>query len=388
MIIKPSERLQEVKEYYFSIKLKEIAQRIASGKEIVNLGIGSPDLAPPPEVISAMKNATDEKEAHAYKSYEGIPPLRKAMTDFYKTSFGVRLDETSEVLPLMGSKEGITHISMAFLNKGDAVLIPNPGYPTYTSVTNLVGATSIYYDLDPGNDWLPNLELLTCHQDLSKVKIMWLNYPNMPTGAPASEQYFDKLIAFAKEHQILLVNDNPYAFVLNNKPVSILSRPKAKNACIELNSLSKTFNMAGWRIGMVAGDKNYLDPILRVKSNMDSGMFYPLQIGAIKALSMTASWIPKLNKIYSERRLLIWELLEHIHCVYRKDYGGMFVWGKLPKGMSSETITDKLLNEYDTFVTPGSIFGSNGSGYIRLSLCVDTLQIQKVIQRIKLCPLW
>lgn len=387
MITTVADRLKEVKEYYFSIKLREVAARIKAGQDIVNLGIGSPDLPPPSEVVEVMKAATQDEMAHAYKSYQGIPQLREAMASFYKDNFKVLLDSDKEVLPLMGSKEGIMHLSMAFLNQGDAVLIPNPGYPTYTSVTKLVGATPIYYDLNPDDHWFSDLRILEQKVDLSRVKLMWLNYPNMPTGALADAQQYDAFIAFARKHRILLVNDNPYAFILNDKPMSILSRPHAKEVALELNSLSKTFNMAGWRIGMLMGHQDYLQAVLKIKSNMDSGMFYPLQMGAVKALSNTDVRVKSLNKIYAKRRKLIWQLLDLMGCTYRKDFGGLFVWAKIPKGKTSAQMTDLMLDDYETFVAPGTIFGSGGKGYIRLSLCVCETNIQKVINRIKNKPL-
>lgn len=381
-----ADRLKTVQEYYFSKKLQEVASLISSGKDIVNLGIGSPDLPPPEKAVTALQKALENPTAHQYKSYRGIPQLREAISVFYQNHFQVNVDATQEVLPLMGSKEGIMHISMAFLNEGDGVLIPNPGYPTYTSVTKLLQATPIYYDLDPNKNWQANLQTLS-KIDLSRVKIMWLNYPNMPTGAPASEKYYKELIDFATAHQIILVNDNPYAFILNDTPLSILKLDGAKNVAIELNSLSKTFHMAGWRMGMVLAKSEFINAILKVKSNMDSGMFYPLQMGAITALKTPSSWLKKQSKIYEKRRLKIWELLDLMGCQYRKNYGGMFVWAKLSGTTTAEKMTDKMLYEYDTFITPGTIFGSGGKGYVRLSLCVCEKDIEKVINRLKNNPL-
>ncbi|WP_296148574.1 aminotransferase class I/II-fold pyridoxal phosphate-dependent enzyme [uncultured Flavobacterium sp.] len=375
-------RLNTVEEYYFSRKLREVRQMISEGKPVINMGIGSPDLAPPKTAIGAMKNAMDDDKAHEYQSYQGLPELRKGIADFYKAQFDVSLDINSEILPLMGSKEGIMHISLAFLNEGDKVLIPNPGYPTYSSVTNLVGAKSIFYDLLEENNWQPNLELLE-KQDLSKVKLMWINYPNMPTGANGNFELFQKLIAFAKKHQIVLVNDNPYSFVLNKNPMSIFQVEGAKDIALELNSLSKTFNMSGWRIGMVSGKSEFIDAILKVKSNMDSGMFYGIQKGAIEALKCGKEWFDGQSEIYAKRRSLIFELAEKLNCTFDKKAVGMFVWAKLPEGIkSSEEFIDSILIEKNIFITPGTIFGSNGEGYIRFSLCIAEEKIREAIGRL------
>ena len=374
-------RLNTVEEYYFSRKLREVRQMISEGKPVINMGIGSPDLAPPKTAIEAMKNAMDDDKAHQYQSYQGLPELRKGIADFYKTQFDVSLDINSEILPLMGSKEGIMHISLAFLNEGDEVLIPNPGYPTYSSVTNLVGAKSVFYDLLEENNWQPNLELLE-KQDLSKVKLMWINYPNMPTGANGNLELFQKLIAFAMKHQIVLINDNPYSFVLNENPMSIFQVDGAKEIALELNSLSKTFNMSGWRIGMVSGKSEFIDAILKVKSNMDSGMFYGIQKGAIEALKCGKEWFDAQSEIYAKRRNLIFELAEKLHCKFDRNSVGMFVWAKLPAGIkSSEKFIDNILIEKNIFITPGTIFGSNGEGYIRFSLCIKEEKIIGAIGR-------
>ena len=373
-----AQRLETVKEYYFSIKLREVSALIAAGKPIINLGIGSPDLNPPVEVLEALKNA----DVHGYQNYQGIPELRKSLGDFYKKHYEVNLSSDNEILPLMGSKEGILHISMAYLNAGDEVLIPNPGYPTYTSVTNLVQAKPVFYDLIEENNWQPDFESLE-KLNLSKVKIMWVNYPHMPTGSNADEDLFEKLIGFAKKHEILIVNDNPYSFILNNNPKSILSVNGAKDVAIELNSLSKSFNLAGWRIGMVVGSSTYLNNILKVKSNMDSGMYYGIQQGAIAALNLSDAWFGKINAIYTKRRVVIWEICDHINCAYDKLSTGMFVWAKIPKEKKSNEITDELLYKYNVFITPGTVFGSNGEGYIRFSLCVPEDKIKEVLTRIK-----
>lgn len=374
-------RLHSVEEYYFSKKLKEVNFLKSQGKPIINLGIGSPDLQPPGKVISAIAESFKASNAHKYQSYQGLPELREAIAGFYKQHFNVSVSATTEVLPLMGSKEGIMHISMAFLNEGDAVLIPNPGYPTYTSVTKLLQAEPIFYNLDEDNNWCPNIEELE-KQDLSKVKIMWLNYPHMPTGAKATKEIFKKLIAFAKKHDILLVNDNPYSFILNNEPLSLLSIEGSKSHCLELNSLSKTFNMAGWRVGMLLGNYNLLNAVLKVKSNMDSGMFYGIQKGAIEALNSSKMWFVSLNNVYEQRRKLVWELVTKLNCAFDKDASGLFVWAKLPSHFKSEEFIDKLLTEHNLFITPGTIFGSQGEGYVRFSLCATTEEIIEAIARV------
>ena len=382
MIIKKSNRLNNVKEYYFSTKLQEIRTLITNGKPIINLGIGSPDLAPPKQAIEAISKAVLSTKNHSYRSYKGLPAFRNAIAQFYKNHFDVSLNSANEILPLMGSKEGIMHISMAFLNEGDQVLIPNPGYMTYTSVTNLVKATPIYYDLSEETNWKPNFEALE-KLDLQKVKIMWLNYPHMPTGTTATKELFKKLIAFAKKHQILLVNDNPYSFILNDNPLSILSIKGAKEVALELNSLSKTYNMAGWRVGMVLGKSSYLQTILQVKSNMDSGMFYGIQKGAIAALDVSDKWFKELNTIYQKRRKVIWQILDKLNCKYDKNTVGLFVWAKIPKGENSEKLTDRLLYKNDVFITPGTVFGTNGEGYIRVSLCVNENKLKEVLKRLR-----
>ena len=353
------------------------------GKPIINMGIGSPDLKPSKLVVEAIQNAMNDGFAHQYQSYQGLPELRKGMSNFYKKFFDVDVDFNSEILPLMGSKEGIMHISLAFLNEGDAVLIPNPGYPTYSSVTNLVGAIPIFYDLAAENNWEPNFEALE-KLNLSKVKLMWVNYPNMPTGASGNLNLFAKLVAFAKKHQILIVNDNPYSFVLNDNPISILQIDGAKEVTLELNSLSKTYNMAGWRVGMVLGNSKLIDAILKVKSNMDSGMFYGIQKGAIEALKLDKSWFEKQNAIYKRRRDLVFQLANILKCTYDKNSVGLFVWAKLPLGITnSEDFVNQLLYDKDLFITPGTIFGSNGEGYIRFSLCVDEEKIIEVLKRFR-----
>ncbi len=376
-----ADRLKSVQEYYFSKKLREVRSLIAQGKPIINMGIGSPDLPPSPEVLNALKEAVSEPGASQYQSYQGLPELREAMTAFYKNKFGFSLNPASEVLPLMGSKEGIMHISMAFLNAGDEVLLPNPGYPTYAAVTKLVEAIPRTYDLKEENEWFPNLEVLA-EQDLSKVKLMWISYPHMPTGATASKAQLTELVAFARAHDILLVNDNPYSFVLTNNPTSLLSIDGAKENCMELNSLSKTFNMAGWRVGMLLGNAENINAVLKVKSNMDSGMFYGIQKGAIVALKSNNAWFLELDKVYHERRKLMFELVDKLGASYDDNAVGMFVWAKLPKGSNtSEEYIDELLYDKNIFIAPGTIFGSNGEGYIRFSLCVPAEKLQEAINR-------
>lgn len=374
-------RLQSVEEYYFSKKLKEVRQLINDGKPIINIGIGSPDFLPPESVINSFKESLYDVGAHKYQSYQGIPEFRKAVSNFYSKNYNVQINPSSEVLPLMGSKEGILHISLAVLNEGDQVLIPNPGYPTYTSVTKLIGAIPLFYDLIEENNYQPNFDELEKH-DLSKVKIMWVNYPHMPTGASAIKDTYEKLIAFGKKHHILIVNDNPYSFILNNSPKSILEITGAKDIALELNSLSKTFNMAGWRVGMLLGNEDFLNKVLKVKTQMDSGMFYSVQKGAIEALNTSSTWILEQNKIYQRRRELIWELVEQLNCTYDKNTSGMFVWAKLPSGKKSTEMTDTLLYEYSIFIAPGTIFGSLGEGYIRFSLCISEEKIKEAINRI------
>ena len=379
-MIQTAKRLQSVQEYYFSRKLREVRQLIADGKPVINMGIGSPDLAPDMTVIESMQKAMFDDKAHEYQSYQGLPELRKGMADFYKNHFNVDLDFNTEILPLMGSKEGIMHISLAFLNEGDEVLIPNPGYPTYASVTELVQAKAVYYDLTAATNWQPDFDALE-KTDLSKVKLMWVSYPHMPTGANGTLELFKDLIAFGKKHNILIVNDNPYSFVLNGNPLSILQVEGSKEIAIELNSLSKTYNMAGWRVGMVMGNPTLIDAILKVKSNMDSGMFYGIQKGAIEALKLGNDWFEKQNEIYTKRRNLIFKLAEKLNCVFDKNSVGLFVWAKLPEGIMSEEFIDKVLIEKHIFITPGTIFGSNGENYIRFSLCVTEEKIQQAIER-------
>jgi len=380
-MIPKADRLQHVKEYYFSSKLREVRQLKAAGKPVINIGIGSPDLDPPLSVSRAMQNALEQNHIHGYQSYQGLPELRNSIAAFYLQHYYVKADPESEILPLMGSKEGIMHISMAFLNAGDKVLIPNPGYPTYASVTNLVQADPVFYDLVEENHWFPDLVALA-KTDLSKVKLMWVSYPHMPTGSKPTKQLFEKLVAFGRKHQILIINDNPYSFILNDTPLSILSVPGAKDVALELNSLSKTFNMAGWRVGMVLGSAQNIQAILEVKSNMDSGMFYGIQQGAIAALNSDKNWFKNLSSTYKDRRKVAWQIAEILGCTYDKNSAGLFIWAKLPEGKKAEQVADELLYKYDVFLAPGTIFGSNGEGYIRISLCVKESLLSEVLQRL------
>lgn len=380
-MIEVADRLHSVEEYYFSKKLKEVNLLKANGHPIINLGIGSPDLEPPTQVINAITQSLSEPNAHKYQSYQGLPELREAISGFYKQQFNVNVNPDTQVLPLMGSKEGIMHISMAYLNEGDQVLIPNPGYPTYTSVTKLLGAEPIFYDLSEEGNWQPNLEQLET-LNLTKVKIMWLNYPHMPTGTLASKGLFKSLVAFAKKHNILLVNDNPYSFVLNKKPTSILKVEGANQVCLELNSLSKTFNMAGWRVGFLLGSQTHLNNVIKVKSNMDSGMFYGIQKGAIQALKCSEMWYSSLNNVYEQRRELIWKLVDALNCTCNKEAIGLFVWAKLPAHFKAEEFIDTLLKEHSIFIAPGTIFGTQGEGYVRFSLCASTELIEEAIARV------
>ena len=383
-MIKGSNRLDTVSEYYFSKKLREISALEDCGKPVINMGIGSPDLFPSEEIIKALKNSLDHKNAHKYQSYQGLFELRNAISKFYYKFFRVKLNPDNEVLPLIGSKEGIMHISLAFLNPGDEVLIPNPGYPTYLSVTKLVEANPRFYDLSKENNWFPNLNDLE-KKDLSKVKIMWINYPHMPTGSSATLKQFNELVVFTRKKNILLINDNPYSFILNNDFISLLSVNGSKENCMELNSLSKSFNLSGWRIGMLLGSKKNISRILKVKSNMDSGMFYGIQKGAIEALNSDINWFKKLNTIYNKRRKLIWKLASILNCKFERDSKGLFVWAKLPKGINdSKNFIDKLLIDKKIFIAPGAIFGSNGEGYIRFSLCLQENEIMEAIKRCKL----
>ena len=397
MIIQPAKRTESVQEYYFSRKLKEIAQmnaeRACNGEApVINLGIGSPDGMPPAEAIEALCESASQPGNHAYQSYVGLPELRQAFADWYSKWYDVKLDPAKEIQPLVGSKEGILLISLAFLNAGDKVLVPDPGYPTYSSASKLVEAEIVTYDLKEDNGWQPDFDALE-QMDLSGVKIMWTNYPNMPTGAPATEELYAKLVDFGRRHGILICNDNPYSFILNDNPLSILAQPDAKECCLELNSLSKAHNMAGWRVGMVAADADVIAQILKVKSQMDSGMYKPLQLAAVEALRQGPEWFEQLNAEYARRRVLAGEIFDMLGAEYDHNSAGMFLWGKVAEchfertervdKSLGEIVSDKVLYEAGVFITPGFIFGKNGEQYIRISLCAKPEVLQQAADRIR-----
>lgn len=383
MQIQKAKRLSGIGEYYFSQKLREIELLNQQGKNIINLGIGSPDLPPHPSVIEVLQMEAVKPNVHAYQSYKGSPILRNAISNWYQKWYQVELNPDTEILPLIGSKEGIMHICMTYLNEGDQVLIPNPGYPTYTSAVKLAGAIPISFELKEENNWEPDFDLLD-KMDLSKVKLMWVNYPQMPTGRMSSDDLFNKLVAFGINHNILICHDNPYSFVLNDNPMSLLKVPRAKEVVIELNSLSKSQNMAGWRVGMICGSKDKIDDILTFKSNMDSGMFLPIQLAAAKALNLGKEWYDGINEIYFERRKKVFELLDQLNCTYSKEQVGMFVWAKIPStSKDGYELSDRVLYESNVFITPGGIFGSAGNEYIRVSLCGAIEKFIEAINRIK-----
>jgi LL-diaminopimelate aminotransferase len=383
MNIKVSSRLDSINEYYFSKKLKEIADMNAAGKNIINLGIGSPDLPPSVSAIEKLVESAQLPTSHAYQGYVGILPLRQAMADFYKKHYGVSLNPVNEILPLLGSKEGIMHICMTYLEFGDEALLPNPGYPTYRAAVTLAGGKCVDYNLTETNGWLPDLVALA-KQDLSKVKLMFVNYPHMPTGAQGTRAIFEELVAFAKQHNILIINDNPYSFILNEHPLSILSVDGAMDVALELNSLSKSHNMAGWRVGMLAGKAEYLNDVLRFKSNMDSGMFLPVQLAAVEALKADAEWYRDLNDEYRRRQQKVFMLLRLLDCTFDDQQTGMFVWAKIPPQYATGfELSDEILYGANVFITPGGIFGNQGDGYIRASLCAKERVFEAAIERIK-----
>lgn len=372
-----------MKEYYFSRKLKEIDEMRARGINVINLGIGSPDLPPAENVIETLHACALKSNTHGYQSYNGIPALRNAFAGWYKRWFGVGLNPDNEILPLIGSKEGIMHISMAFINQGDEILVPDPGYPAYEAAAKLAGGSVRYYDLTEETGWLPDLDKLES-EGLEKVKLMWINYPHMPTGKKATRELFVRLIDLARKYRFLLCNDNPYSFILNEEHLSLLSVPGSKDVAIELNSLSKSHNMAGWRIGMAAGNPEYIQAIIKVKSNMDSGMFQPLQAAAAEALKAEDSWYSDLNKIYRKRRAIAEEILSSMSCSFDPAQTGLFLWGKIPDGcQSSEELTDRILSDSHVFITPGFIFGSNGRNHVRISLCANENVLADARDRIK-----
>ena len=378
-----AKRLEGIGEYYFSQKLREIDEMNKAGKKVINLGIGSPDLPPHPEVIKTLHEEALKPNQHGYQNYKGSPVLRNAISKWYKKWYNVELNADTEILPLIGSKEGIMHICMTYLNDGDKVLIPNPGYPTYSAAAKIAGADILEYELKEENNWFPDFEEIE-KNDLSKVKLMFVNYPQMPTGQLPTKELFNKLVVFAKQHEILIIHDNPYSLILNETPMSMLSADGAKDVIIELNSLSKSHNMAGWRIGMLVGDKQKIDDVLRFKSNMDSGMFLPLQLAAAKALELGQNWHDEVNIIYRERREKIFELLASLNCSFDKNQAGLFVWASIPLGYKDGyELSDKILKESNVFLTPGGIFGSAGDKYIRVSLCTTEEKIEEAMLRVK-----
>jgi aspartate/methionine/tyrosine aminotransferase len=382
-LIKAASRTGLVNEYYFSAKLAEIARMKLEGADVINLGIGSPDMAPAREVTEELSRSATKDNNHGYQGYRGIPSLRQAFAEWYERFFSVTLDPASEILPLMGSKEGIMHISMAFLDPGDEVLVPDPGYPAYSAAALLAGGKVRTYDLSEENGWMPDIRAIGA-RGVERVKMMWINYPHMPTGAKASSELFEQLVRFAQRNHILLCNDNPYSFILNRDHISILSVPGARETALELNSLSKSHNMAGWRIGMLAGDSSYIDAVLRIKSNMDSGMFLPLQSAAAVALALPDSWYAGLNEAYTRRRILATEILRSLSCTFSEAQSGLFLWGRIPEDRKDAVeLTEELLHGSHLFVTPGSVFGKNGSRYIRISLCADEELLARALSRVR-----
>ena len=382
--IKPANRLASVNEYYFSRKGKEVARMNAEGMNIISLAIGSPDMPPSPQTIETLCEQARRDDVHGYQPTVGIPELRRAMANFYKKWYGVELDPQTEIQPLIGSKEGILHVTLAFVNPSDQVLVPNPGYPTYTSLSRILGAEIVNYDLTPENGWQPDFDALE-RMDLSRVKLMWTNYPNMPTGANAQMETYQKLVDFAQRHNIIVVNDNPYSFILNREHRSILQIPGAKSCCIEFNSMSKSHNMPGWRVGMLSTNAEFIRWILKVKSNIDSGTFRPLQLAAAKALENDAEWHDEANvQVYARRRALAEEIMRTLNCSFDPNQVGMFLWGRIPDSYQDvEELTEKVLHEARVFITPGFIFGSNGKRYIRISLCAKEDKIAEALERIK-----
>ena len=382
--IKPAERLSLVSEYYFSRKLKEVAQMNAEGKDIISLAIGSPDMPPSKQTIQTLCEVASRPDTHGYQPTMGTPELRKAMADFYKRWYGVDLNPATEIQPLIGSKEGILHVTLAFVNPGEEVLVPNPGYPTYTSLSKILGAKVVNYDLMEDNGWQPDFEQLE-KMDLSRVKLMWTNYPNMPTGGNARMETYERLVDFARKHNIVVVNDNPYSFILNDKPMSLLQVEGAKDCCIEFNSMSKSHNMPGWRVGMCATNPTFISWILKIKSNIDSGTFRGIQLAAAAALSNAEEWHHEANiETYARRRKYAEQIMDALGCKYDPNQVGMFLWGRIPDSYSNcEELTERVLHEARVFITPGFIFGSKGERYVRISLCAKEEKIQAALERIK-----
>ncbi|MFI3289238.1 MAG: aminotransferase class I/II-fold pyridoxal phosphate-dependent enzyme [Rikenellaceae bacterium] len=379
----PAKRIQEVSEYYFSKKLREIAQLNSKGLDIISLGVGGPDRPPHDSVIERLCTESHNENNHSYQSYVGVPELRTAMSKWYRARYNVELNPTNEILPLIGSKEGILHISMAFLNPGDGVLVPNPGYPTYSSVSRLVQAELFTYDLSEQSGWMPDFEALE-KMPLDKIKLMWVNYPNMPTGTNATHEVYEKLVAFARKHSIIVVCDNPYSMILNPSPMSILEIEGARECCIELNSLSKSLNMAGWRIGMLSTNSTFVEWILRVKSNVDSGMFKPLQLAAVEALELGDDWYHDLNDMYARRRVIAAKIMDRLGCTFDPKQVGLFLWARIPASeTSAESLCDKVLDDARVFITPGFIFGSQGYRYVRISLCASEARMEEALGRIE-----
>lgn len=379
----PADRVNSIKEYYFSRKLREVAELNAKGLDIISLGIGGPDRPPHTEVIETLAESAKRSDTHSYQPYVGLPELRKAFANWYLRCYGVSLDPNKEIQPLIGSKEGILHVSLAFLNPGDGVLVPNPGYPTYTSVSRLAQAEIFNYDLTEENGWMPDFEALE-KLPLDRIKLMWINYPHMPTGTPASIELFEKIVAFGKKHNIVIAHDNPYSFILNNKPLSLLQVDGARDIAIEMNSLSKSHNMAGWRVGMLASNPQFIQWILKVKSNIDSGQFKPLQLAAVKALEAGKEWYASVNEAYSRRRKIAERIMDELGCHFDPSQQGLFLWGRIPDDASgSEQLADQILYNARVFITPGFIFGSNGDRYIRISLCATEQKMEEALERIK-----
>ena len=387
-MVQPAERLSLVQEYYFSRKLKEVAQLNAEGRDIISLAIGSPDMPPSPQTIDKLCEVARQPGAHGYQPTQGTAELRQAMTDFYRRWYGVDLDPAAEVLPLIGSKEGILHITLAFVNPGDAVLVPNPGYPTYTSLSKILGAEIVNYDLDEQNGWQPDFDQLE-RMDLSRVKLMWTNYPNMPTGGRARRETYERLVRFAQDHDIVVVNDNPYSFILSEEHLSLLQVPGAKDCCIELNSMSKSHNMPGWRVGLCASNPQFIQWILKVQSNIESGTFRGIQLAAAEAYRNTAEWHREANiETYARRRRYAEQIMDVLGCTYDRSQVGMFLWGRIPDSIGNvEDLTEHVLHEARVFITPGFIFGSNGERYIRISLCAKEEKIKEALERIEAHPL-